>query len=303
MKHVVSVSLGSSARNKRVEVELLGEQFIIERIGTDGDKARAIQLIRELDGKVDAIGLGGIDLYLRCRGRKYVIRDAAALARAARSTPVVDGGGLKHTLERRVIRYLDETGIVKFRGTRVLLVSGLDRFGMAETLDELGADLVIGDLIFALGIPIRIHSLNTLDLLARLLMPALSKLPFEMLYPTGKQQGKRQTRFGRFYDEAQVVAGDFHFIYKYMPDRIDGKVIITNTVTDRDVQELKERGAKMLVTTTPEMDGRSFGTNVLEGVLVAVSGKAPEQLSPEDYEELLDKLGFKPRIEVFERQE
>jgi len=37
MKRAVSISIGSSKRNKSVTVELLGEQVTIERIGTDGD--------------------------------------------------------------------------------------------------------------------------------------------------------------------------------------------------------------------------------------------------------------------------
>ena len=35
MKRAVSISLGSSKRDKSIEVELLGEQVRIERIGTD----------------------------------------------------------------------------------------------------------------------------------------------------------------------------------------------------------------------------------------------------------------------------
>ena len=79
MKRVVSVSLGSSTRDKRVETEILGEPFVIERIGTDGDMARFKALVGELDGHVDAIGMGGIDLYLRAGRRRYQIRDAARL--------------------------------------------------------------------------------------------------------------------------------------------------------------------------------------------------------------------------------
>ena len=51
MKHAVSVSIGSSRRDKRVEITLLDEQIIIERIGTDGDMEKAANLYRELDGK------------------------------------------------------------------------------------------------------------------------------------------------------------------------------------------------------------------------------------------------------------
>ena len=55
MKHAVSVSIGSSRRDKRVEITLLDEQIIIERIGTDGDMDKAANLYRELDGNVDAV--------------------------------------------------------------------------------------------------------------------------------------------------------------------------------------------------------------------------------------------------------
>ena len=62
MKRAVSISIGSSKRDKAVEIELLGEKVSIERIGTDGDMEKAAQMYRELDGKVDAFGVGGADL-------------------------------------------------------------------------------------------------------------------------------------------------------------------------------------------------------------------------------------------------
>ena len=66
MKRVVSVSIGSSSRDHEVNVSLLGEEFNVSRRGTDGDLDKACALLRELAGKVDAIGLGGLDIYLRC---------------------------------------------------------------------------------------------------------------------------------------------------------------------------------------------------------------------------------------------
>jgi len=58
VKHVVSVSLGSSKRDSTAQAVFLGEEFILERVGTDGDMQKAVQKIGELDGRVDAIGLG-----------------------------------------------------------------------------------------------------------------------------------------------------------------------------------------------------------------------------------------------------
>ena len=60
MKRVLSISLGSSKRDHVVETRILGEDFLIERRGTDGDKKKAYQLFTELDGQYDAFGIGGM---------------------------------------------------------------------------------------------------------------------------------------------------------------------------------------------------------------------------------------------------
>ncbi len=91
MKRAVSVSLGSSAGDKRVIVHLKGEEISIERIGTDGDVPKAQRLFAELDGQVDAFGVGGVDLYLRLGGREYPLHAALKLVKDVHQTPVVDG--------------------------------------------------------------------------------------------------------------------------------------------------------------------------------------------------------------------
>lgn len=300
MKRVVSVSLGSSRRDHRVQVNLLGEDFEISRIGVDGDFDKALDKLRELDGQVDAIGLGGIDVYVYAAGTRYAFQDGLKLMQAVKTTPVVDGSGLKNTLERETVRYLlRETDYIQ-KGTRVLMVSAVDRFGMAEAFVDAGCDVTFGDLIFAAGIPYPVKSLDELAGLAKKLLPEMTKLPFDMLYPTGKKQESRDEektkKFASYYEEAEIIAGDFHFIKRYLPDSLSGQTIITNTTTSADVDLLKERGASRLVTTTPEFEGRSFGTNVMEGVLVALLGKPWAEITPEEYMHALNRLDFKPRI-------
>lgn len=300
MKHVVSVSLGSSKRNKRTEQEFLGEHFILERIGTDGSIKKAIELIKEMDGKVDAFGMGGIDLYVGCGRNRYMLKDAIPIARAAKKTPIVDGSGLKATLERRVINYLFSEAKVPFQNKTVLMVSGVDRFGMAEALQETGCNLILGDLIFILNIPIPLRSLDALDRVARVIAPLVTRLPFSMLYPVGERQDHHRLnpKQSRWYHEADIIAGDWHLVNKYMPEDMRGKSVITNTTTEEDVAELRRRGLSTLITTTPEMEGRSFGTNVMEGVVVTLLGKRPDEITPTDINDMLDRLNFKPRITV-----
>ncbi len=296
MKRIVSVSLGASGRNHAVETTLLGSRFRIERIGTDGDIGKALRLIKELDGKVDAFGMGGIDLYIQTGRKKYVMRDAKRISCAAKVTPIVDGTGLKDTLERKTIEYLADTGIINFAEKKVLLVCGVDRFGMAEALVKHGAIMTFGDLIFGLNFPVPIRSLEKLAFTAGLLGPIVSKLPFKLLYPTGSRQEVITDKYSKYYNENEVIAGDFLYIKKYLPRRVEGKIILTNTVTTEDVELLKQRGASHLITTTPEFNGRSFGTNVMEALLVALLEKPIAEITNENYLELLERLEFKPRI-------
>lgn len=294
-KHVVSVSIGSSKRNSKAEVELagLGDRFILERIGTDGSWSKAIELVKELDGQVDAFGLGGADLYVYAGNRRYTFRDSKKLADAAKKTPMLDGSGLKHTLERRAVRELEAS--VGWKGKKVLIPSAVDRFGLAEAMDQAGAQVLYGDFIFGLGLNIPLYRLATLQKIAYVLLPIITQLPFEWLYPTGEKQEKQVLDWRqKYFHWADVVAGDWHFIRRFMPPDMTGKIILTNTTTPDDLAFMRERGIQTLITTTPRLQGRSFGTNVMEAFIVAAAGRYP--LSEADYLEYIQKLDLHPEL-------
>ncbi|HLO01598.1 MAG TPA: quinate 5-dehydrogenase [Symbiobacteriaceae bacterium] len=299
MKRIVSVSLGSSKRNHTASTMVLGEEIVVERIGTDGSIDNAIKMIKELDGQVDAFGMGGIDLYVYAGKNRYAFRDAKRIAAAATKSPIVDGSGLKNTLERRVVSWVDEN-ILPLKGKKVLMVSSVDRFGMAESLWAKGAEILFGDLIFGLGVNLPIRKLKTVHWIAGLLLPIITQLPFTWLYPTGEKQEKREQKYGEHYAWADVIAGDWLYIGRYLPNDLTGKLILTNTVTPKDIEDLRARGATTLVTTTPNLGGRSFGTNLMEGLIVAAAGKKASEMTPADYEAWLDKIGFAPRVEVLQ---
>ena len=79
MKRAVSISLGSSKRDSTVELDLLGQPVRIQRIGTDGDMARAAALYSELDGQVDAFGVGGTDLGLTVADKYYTLHSLSLI--------------------------------------------------------------------------------------------------------------------------------------------------------------------------------------------------------------------------------
>lgn len=302
MKHIMSISIGSSKRDHKTQLEILGETYIVERRGTDGDIKKAIELVKELDGKVDAFGMGGIDVYLNAGKNRYKIKDAIPIKEAAQKTPMVDGSGLKISLEKQVVHYINDN-IESLKNKKAFILPAIDRYAMAEGFEEVGCYLTLGDLMVVLGIGIPLKSLRGLDRLAKIIAPIACRLPFEMLYPTGKEQNKDTTKtgkFDRFFEESDIIAGDFHYIKQNMPQIMDNKIIVTNTVTKEDVEWLKNSGVRLLVTSTPNFEGRSFGTNVIEALLVAFIGRPALDLSSQDYLNALEKINFKPRVEYLQ---
>lgn len=294
MKRVVSVSLGSSQRNKKSTFRLLGEDFELERIGTDGDMKRFAAMFHELDGKVDAMGIGGADLFVVAGDRKYTFREIAACVKGVK-TPIVDGSGLKHTLERKAIELLQE--VVDFPREKALVVSAVDRYGMAQALDAVCSNVIYGDLYFGIGLPIPLRSYRSVERLGKILLPIITKLPFKWFYPTGEKQEKRTPKFAKLWKDRTFIGGDSLIILRYASDRLDGKTILTQSVRAKDIEFFRSAGLKRLITTTPVIGGETFATNVMEAALVAHMGKAAP--SEEDYREILSRIGWRPDVMEF----
>lgn len=108
-------------------------------------------------------------------------------------------------------------------------------------------------------------------------------------------------RGARHFEWADIIAGDFHFIRRNLPATgrpLEGKTVITNTTTEADIELLRSRGLYRLITTTPRVEGRSFGTNVMEAALVALTGKPADEVTRDDYLRLLERINWRPEVEI-----
>ena len=295
MKTAVSVSLGNKIRDHKSIVTLLGQEVEIRREGTDGDTKEAKRLFTEYDGKVDALGVGGTDLLLRVDKRFYKLHGAWKLIKNVKTTPIVDGNGLKNTLEKQLGPFLLEHFDLEDDLKKVFIASALDRYGMCESFVDAGFECVFGDLMFALGLPFKIKTLKRVRILARLLMPIAGRLPLSFIYPTGESQLENTPKFKKWFNWASVIAGDFNYIRKYAPLDMTDKIIVTNTTTSEDLVFLKERGVKTVITSTPDYEGRTFGTNALEAAFTAVSNKG-RPLTDEELSEIIQKENIRPTL-------
>ncbi|MCK4450085.1 MAG: quinate 5-dehydrogenase, partial [Anaerolineae bacterium] len=291
MKRAVSVSLGSHTRDKQVVVTLKGEPISVERLGTDGDAQKARRLFAELDGVVDALGVGGVDLYLRLGEREYPLHAALKLVQDVHQTPVVDGRGLKHTLERRVFELAAPAlgGRPHFR--RAFVPVAIDRLGLAQAVAEVADEVVMGDLMIALGIPIPVRGIPAFRRLARVLLPIVSHFPMSLLF-YGSSGEKHDPKYQRYFTDADLIAGDFLFMRKYLPDDLTGKTVVTNTTTEENIEFLRARNVRRVITSTPRYEGRSFGTNLMEATLTAYAGKG-RPLTDAELNGLIDELDLR----------
>ena len=295
---VVSVSTGSSRRDATVRATLLGREVTLERRGTDGDLRTAARLYRELEHEVDAFGMGGTDLHLYVAGRRYRFAWSARLARHAGATPVVCGAGLKATLEPRAVAKLDAH--IGWADTHALVTSAFDRWGVATALASRVTQLRLGDFVFLFQVPYVPTSMTTMARWARVLAPIATRIPLQWLYPTGAKQDAPapSDRRTALIAEAEVVAGDFHLLNRYAPRDLSSKIVLTNTTTRENLDDLFARGVRIVATTTPRIEGRSLPTNLLEAAFVAVAGRDRHPLALEDLDAMVAEAGLEPDVRV-----
>ncbi len=306
MKKALSISIGSSRRDKSAIVNLLGQEVQLQRTGTDGDMQAARRLFRENDGRVDAFGVGGTDLGLFVDDKWYPLHSILPMISDVKLSPIVDGCGLKNTLETQSAMVLEESlsNYLDQIGRTALVMTAVDRYGLLRAFVDAGYDCLFGDALFSLGLPLPIRHERGVKTLAALLIPLVSRLPFKWIYPVGEKQHENHPRHQWAFNWASVIAGDCHYISQFMPPQLEGKIIVTNTTTPEDITRFREAGVKYLVTTTPVYEGRSFGTNMMEAGLLAASGYR-EKVDYRNHQgyfklmgELVNTAKLKPQLQV-----
>ena len=146
----------------------------------------------------------------------------------------------------------------------------------------------------ALGIPIPVKGIPAFKRVARVMLPFVSHFPMSMLF-YGSDGAEQEPKYTRFFQDSDLLAGDFLFMRKYMPNDLGGKTLITNTTTEENIQLLRDRGVKRVITTTPRYEGRSFGTNMMEAALTAYAGKG-RALTDAELNVLIDELELNPNV-------
>jgi hypothetical protein len=115
------------------------------------------------------------------------------------------------------------------------------------------------------------------------------------IFPPGNKDESPRLKLKNLWKEVDLIAGDMHSIRKFGSNHSTGKVVITLTTTPENIQLPRLGGVKTLFTATPIYDGRSFGVNVIKGMLAAHAGFG-RTLSFAELNQLIDELEMAPNL-------
>ena len=95
---------------------------------------------------------------------------------------------------------------------------------------------------------------------------------------------------------ATVVVAAVHELDHFGLEELAGKTVVTATVNDQRIAAFKDKGVSMVIDGSPTMHGHVLGPDLLDAMILAATGKAPEQILEDDYLEIITGLQAQPRI-------
>lgn len=281
-------------------VHFLDHDVEIRSIGCHGDVGLVERLLAEYDGQVDAIALDGMPDLLELGAARVPHAIGQKIAAQAQKTPVVNGRTIRAGLERWGVILADRAQPGIFAHKHILMVPGVNHNGLAQALSRRSANIRYADPVVYFALPQfpGVGSPLTLEQAAGPTLEQLKEAPFRRIKP---QPGTAGTpRAAEPFHWADVLAGDVGAIRRYAPAKLKRKTIVVEHADEEDLADLRQRGASILVTMMPSLNGQgSLGHRsaaVIEAILVALRANTNAPLNEDTYLDLMADIKWTPTI-------
>ncbi|MEN9627506.1 MAG: hypothetical protein RJA10_733, partial [Pseudomonadota bacterium] len=299
MKKIVTVSLGSSKQDFSFDTDFLGQRFRVQRLGADDDTTKAWELMRRHQATADAIGLGEIGDHWHVGQNTMVNKETRRLLKVVTRVPATTGATLRRLLQVRAVRYVQHEIGSYFNNNLVLFLNGMRNYDMAVALSDYTPNLSFVDALAQTGAPALLSSLTQLEMYAKgrdlAMSGPWSGRPGEML--EAALSGFKNNRIAAAVAKSHVIVGTFHELKEVgSPANLEGKTVITSAVDDDRLAFFKHCKVNLVIDVSPQLFERVVGTNVIEAMILAALGKPQEDISDDDFAEILDELDIKPRL-------
>jgi predicted amino acid dehydrogenase len=295
MKHVVGISLGASSQDFEFTAEFLGEAMRVSRLGTDGSTAKATKLLRHWDKRADAIGLGVLKDSYRAGAHRFIEKDSARLKAIPTRAPVTTGGRLGDIFQEWALRHTQVRLGSYFNNARVLFFSGLTNYKLAMAMSEFTDNLRFADPVLQLGVPKLLSSLDALQLYS-----SGAHYVSDWTLPGVMASGpiKEWTRFvlRKAMQKATVIVAPVHELDDFGIEELAGKTLITSTVNEARIAQLRDKGVHLVIDGSPFLFGHALGPQLLDAMVIAATGKNPDDILEDDYLEIITGLQTEPRL-------
>ncbi len=295
MKSVVGISLGTAAQDFEFTATFLGEKMHVRRLGTDGSTAKAATLIKQWEKKADAIGLGVLKDRYKAGAHRFVEKDSAKLKAVVTKVPATIGGRLGDILQEWSVRHAQIQLGNYFNNARVLFLSGMTNYKLAMSMSEYTENMHFADPLLQLGVPKFLTSLEALQLYS-----TGAHYVKDWSLPVGLATGpiREWTRFvlRKALQKATVIVAAAHELDEFGLEELAGKTLITSTVNDERIAQLKDKGVHMVIDAAPVLFKHVLSPSLLDAMIVAATGKAPKDILEDDYLEIITSLDLEPRI-------
>jgi predicted amino acid dehydrogenase len=295
MKNVISISLGASQQDFEFSADFLGERLTVRRLGTDGSVARAEKLIKQWDGKADAIGLGVVKDGSGGGWLRQESHDAARLAAKVRHSPATIGTRLGEIFLEWAVRHAQIALGQYFNSSKVLFFSGAASQKLATSMAEYTDNFQFADPLLQLGVPKLLTSLDALDLYQRG-AHYVSRWEPPRVLTDGVLSDWSKYVLKKAMQNATVIVAPVHELDAFGLEELAGKTIITSTVNDERIEQFRDKGVNLVVDGAPFMFDHVLAPNLLDAMIVAATGKPTDGLLEDDYLEIITGLDIEPRI-------
>ena len=295
MKKVITVTLGAKAQDFTFKTKFLGEDFQVTRMGANNDTTQAWELLRRHQNFADAIGLGEIGDHYQVGLRTVTNKETQRLLNVVTRVPATTGATLRRLLQVRAVRHVQKELGEYFNNNIVLFLNGMRNYDMAVALSDYTPNLNFADALYQTGAPAMLSSIQQLELYAKSTKYLLSGKPAEIL--ESSMTWLKNKRVGKALEEAHLIVGTFAEL-KAVGDssNLAGKTLITSAVDDDRMEFFKKCKVNLVIDVSPKLFDHVIGINTLEAMMLASLGRPQEEISDDDFEEILNELNIKPRL-------
>ena len=295
MKKVVTVTLGSSKQDFEFKTQFLGQSFSVRRMGADQDTGKAWELMRRQQATADAIGLGEIPDHYQVGVRTVINKETERLTNVVTRVPVTTGATLRRMLQVRAVRYVQKELGNYFNNNLVLFLSGMRNYDMAVAMSDYTKNLSFADALFQTGAPTMLGSLDQLELYAKGSKYMLSGKSGELL--EAALAGFKNKMVADVAAKSHVIVGTFGELKAVSnATNLEGKTIITSAVDEQRLAFFTKCKVNLVIDVSPMLFQEVVGINTIEAMILAALEKPQEEVSDDDFDEILNELDIKPRL-------